>query len=203
MKRHSAIIITGACGYIGYQTLLFFLKKNYLVIAIDKNKKSKRVIKNKFVKYYFSDFAKIKTLNNIFSKYKIIGVIHLAASTNVIDSNLNKKHYFINNYIKTTTLFDYSKKNHVTSFVFASSAAIYNEKFGRLRIKPNNYYGITKYKAENYIVKNNKNKIFYSILRYFNVFGIDRYSQNHPNNNNSLFSNLLFSKKKTISLTNG
>ena len=37
-------------------------------------------------------------------------------------------------------------------------------------------------------------------MRYFNVFGIDRYSQNHPNNNNSLFSNLLFSKKKTISL---
>jgi len=200
MKRYNAIIITGACGYIGYQTLLFFLKKKYLIIAIDRNKKSKRIVQNKFVKYYFSDFAKKKTLNNIFSKYKIIGVIHLAASTNVVESNLNKKDYFINNYTKTVNLFEYSKKNHVTSFVFASSAAIYTEKNHRSFIRPNNYYGITKYKAENYIVKNSKDKIFYSILRYFNVFGVDRYNENHPNNNNSLFSNLLFSKKKIISL---
>ena len=44
MKKNKFVLITGACGYVGFQTSIFFLKKGYSVIGVDKNLNIKRKI---------------------------------------------------------------------------------------------------------------------------------------------------------------
>ena len=200
MKKNKFVLITGACGYIGFQTSVFFLKKGYNVIGVDKNLNIKRKIQNKSIKYYKSDFANKRMLEKIFSNNLIIAVVHLAALTNVKESIKSKKKYLENNYLKTKNLFNYCNKYKIKSFLFSSSAAVYSYKSGQIFTKPKNFYGITKLKSERYIKKNSKN-LNYSILRYFNIYGVDLSTKNFQSTNNSFFSNIQKIKsKKSIDL---
>lgn len=200
MKKNKFVLITGACGYVGFQTSIFFLKKGYSVIGVDKNLNIKRKIQNQSIKYYKSDFANKRILEKIFSNNLIIAVIHLAALTNVKDSLKNKKKYLKNNYLKTIILFNYCNEYKVKAFLFSSSAAVYSYGSGQIYTKPKNIYGITKLKSESYIKKNSK-ILNYSILRYFNIYGVDLFNKNFQSTNNSFFSNIQKIKsKKSIDL---
>ena len=64
----------------------------------------------------------------------------------------------------------------VRNFIFSSTAAVYTDKFFKVKekskVKPKSVYGKTKLLAEKIITKYcKKNKINYGILRYFNVVG--------------------------------
>jgi NAD(P)-dependent dehydrogenase (short-subunit alcohol dehydrogenase family) len=65
------IIILGASGILGYEIIKLLLNKNYNIVALDKEKKSKI---NKFDKFKNFEFIKFNLLNNKFDQkfYKII-----------------------------------------------------------------------------------------------------------------------------------
>jgi NAD(P)-dependent dehydrogenase (short-subunit alcohol dehydrogenase family) len=84
------VIITGCSGLLGRSLCKIFLKKNYIVLGLDKNKS---FIKNKNFFFYTCDLIKeneiIKTLKKINSKFTVSTLINNAAIDHKIENNKN------------------------------------------------------------------------------------------------------------------
>ncbi|MEP7263779.1 MAG: dTDP-glucose 4,6-dehydratase [Bacteroidota bacterium] len=106
------ILITGGAGFIGSHVVRRFLKNypDYNVINLDKltyagnlaNLKDVEHFKNyTFVK---GDICDADLLSHVFEKYKIDGVIHLAAESHVDRSISNPMEFITTNIVGTVTL---------------------------------------------------------------------------------------------------
>ena len=156
--------------------------------------------------------TKLKAENLIkgaFRVNKINSVIHLAASLNVNESQKNPSKYTANNIKSTTNLIKACKDTLVTSFIFSSTAAVYNDGIYKVNEKsptrPKSIYGKTKLKAEMLIKKAfEDNKINYAILRFFNVCGASSSNKiGQINSYDLLFKNLAaatLKKKPSINI---
>ena len=89
MKRN--ILITGGAGFIGSHVVRLFVNKypDYRIINLDKltyagNLANLKDIENKpGYKFVRADICDFETIQNIFARYNIDGVIHLAAESHV------------------------------------------------------------------------------------------------------------------------
>ncbi len=155
------ILITGSSGYIG-NALSLYLKKDFVIKGLDKNNsgnfKSEKI-----------DLLNFKKLDRFIKSYQPNIVIHLAAQS-LVDENINKKKYFLNNVVATKNLIFCLKKNKINNLIFSSTAAVYKYKNIPLKerdiLKPVSSYAKTKKECEKLIKKSNLN---YIILRFFNV----------------------------------
>ena len=91
MESVRNILITGGAGFIGSHVVRLFVNKypSYLVVNLDKltyagNLGNLRDIENK-LNYTFvkADICDFETVLNLFKRYNIDGVIHLAAESHV------------------------------------------------------------------------------------------------------------------------
>lgn len=184
------ILITGCAGFIGYHTADFFLKKNIKIVGIDNlneyydvnlkkdrikllNEKYKK--KFKFIKLDISNYTK---LNNLFIKFKIKKVIHLAAQAGVRYSIFNPNVYLNANIIGFYNILDISKNHKIKHFLFSSSSSVYGDqkKYPILETdetsKPLSFYAATK--KTNEVLSHSYSKIYklpISCLRLFTVYG--------------------------------
>ena len=155
------LIITGASGYIG-SCLVQFLKKKYKISSIDKvYSASSHIIK--------CNMLNLNRLCKILKKEKPDVVIHLAGQS-LVDENINKKKYYLNNVVATKNLIIAMKMNKIENLIFSSTAAIYKYKNTILSenddTNPISTYAKTKFRCEKLIKNSNINSI---ILRFFNV----------------------------------
>ena len=179
MKRSISsknILITGGAGYIG-SILSSTLKKrkNVKILVIDDLSSGKKKYLNcdVFEKFNLCDKKK---LFNFFKRHKISEVIHLAGYTNLRDKNYKK--FDKNNFTATKFLVENIITFKVKKLIFASTASVYgnprkvplNENSS---LKPISFYGKSKLKAENYIIRRSKNKFKSVIFRFFNASGAD------------------------------
>tara|TARA_A100001015_G_scaffold266352_1_gene315499 strand:+ start:1296 stop:2249 length:954 start_codon:yes stop_codon:yes gene_type:complete len=178
------IIITGACGFIGFHLCELFLKKGFFVIGIDnfRNTYDKIYKKTRFnilkkkrnIKILKKDISKMNNLN--FKKVDLI--IHLAGEAGVRDSIKRPNFYIEENTQNTIKVFEFAKKNKVKNIFYASSSSVYGNcntypSSENLVInKPISIYGLSKTACEliayyyNHIFKIN------SIgFRFFTVYG--------------------------------
>lgn len=148
--------ITGYSGVLGKQLLKKLSKYRSLKIImfkgniLEKKKVRNWVLKNKFdIIIHLAAVVAIKKFNlsNIYSSN-----VNFLGTKNIIDSlNLTKKKTFI--FFSST------------SHVYKKSYKKINEKS---KLKPINLYGLSKLKAENYIISNSKiNNYDYCIGRIF------------------------------------
>jgi UDP-glucose 4-epimerase len=170
------ILITGGAGYIGSHIVELLISKNLNVIIIDNLISGYKKLINKKAKFFEIDIKNSKKIKEIIIENKIDSVIHLAASLDVNESQINPKKYYQNNVEGTQYLINACKKTSVKNFIFASTAAVYKDKIFKVSekspLKPKSFYGKTKLKSEIIIKKSFKKiKINYAILRYFNVVG--------------------------------
>lgn len=171
------ILLTGACGYIG-SVLSYHLIKNKIDFAgVDNLSNSSISSFPKSKKLYIGDISDKKLLKNIYNEYSPDGIIHLAASISVAESEKKKFFYYKNNFLKSKIFFDYFKNKKIKLFFFSSTAAVYegspNIKNERLKEKAANYYGFTKKKFEDYLISSKKQRqnLKIKIFRFFNVLG--------------------------------
>ena len=156
-------------GYIG-SCLVYFLKKKYQIIEIDKKDKNRLNLlnKNKIIAY-LSKFKKIKA------------IVHLSGESTV-NENKSYQSYYKNNVLVTKNLIAIAKKFEIPKFIFASTAAVYKSKNSQIteisKILPLSKYAKTKLIAERLI---RKEKEFDSIIfRFFNVSGsLLKIGENH------------------------
>lgn len=163
MKK--TILITGSGGFIGrYLCEKFSLY--YPIIGVDINERDgfENWI---FLKRDINDHKKIK---EIFYKYKIDAVIHLAAVKNLNWCEHNRDASYKTNFLSTLNLYKVSKEFN-SKFIFISSDQVFDGKSGKYKedsLKhPINHYGTLKDLCEDQLIKDNT----VAICRTAMVFG--------------------------------
>lgn len=202
--KNNFILITGGAGYIGSHISHLLLKKNYKILIVDDLSTGKKNFIPKKAKFLFLNILNKKKLKEKLDKYKIDTIIHLASYINVNESEKNPKKYVVDTLEMTQNLLEIAKMKKTKNFIFSSSAAVYGKQ-NKTKVKesdkpnPQSNYGLGKYFCEQ-LIENfcKKNKINYSMLRYFNVVGCDFDNKIGPINEGSLFRNIAsnIAKKK-------
>ena len=119
------VVVTGAAGFIGGETLLKLIDAGYDVLAIDRVMPPGHLIPVP-CQWHTGDFSAELGLDAI-KRFCPDAIIHCAGTSLVGPSMLNPREYYDNNFIKTKILLDYLVKNHdkKVRFIFSSSAAAY------------------------------------------------------------------------------
>jgi UDP-glucose 4-epimerase len=194
------ILLTGATGYIGSHTWVELLEGSFQVVGVDNLSNSSldrlgevSTISKGIPIFIEGDIRDKGLLTNIFSKYSITHVIHLAGLKDVMESMVNEKQYFDVNVEGLRNLLEVMRAHNCFKIIFSSSAAVYGQSatspISEKSIPvPSNYYGETKLEGERLLAEEfNKIPAINSVsLRYFNVAG------SHP-------SGLLFDSVLTTS----
>jgi dTDP-glucose 4,6-dehydratase len=148
------ILITGGAGFIGSHVVRLFVKKypEYKIVNLDKltyagNLKNLQDIENApnytFVKADICDF---ETIFEIFAKYNIDGVLHLAAESHVDRSIKDPFAFAHTNVMGTLSLLQAAKefwKNNMSGKLFYHIST--DEVYGALQMDNNLFTEQTKY----------------------------------------------------------
>lgn len=181
------ILVTGGAGFIGSNLCRFLLEKSFKVICIDnfddfypeeiKLNNIDDLLNHPLFILIRNDIRNRTVLDDIFTKYRINSVIHLAAKAGVRNSISNPTEYFDVNVNGSICLFETMKKYHVKNIVFASSSSVYGNKFGKTTEDDNcdnpiSPYAISKRTIELLLHSYHINSDFNIInLRLFSVYG--------------------------------
>ena len=160
-------VVTGGSGFIGCNLVRYLLKKQYVVINIDKlsysgNKNNlKSISNNKNYFFYKVDINNRKKINKIFTKHKPNGIFNLAAETHVDRSIDNPESFIVSNYLGVYNLLEsilyYEKKNkRKLRLVHISTDEVYGDILkGKsdedYPYKPSSPYSATKAGADHLI----------------------------------------------------
>lgn len=178
---NKTILITGGCGYIGSHVTLLLKNQGFSITVIDNLSTGHTANMLDGVIYEIGDIGDVNFLEEIFNKYSIDIVMHLAAKISMEEATRLPELYYEENLFKSITLMQVSGRHHVKHFIFSSTAAVYgqttektvreNQDFNN----PINPYGKSKYIAELALSQlANEYATQLTILRYFNVAGHDQ-----------------------------
>ncbi|MCP3659864.1 MAG: NAD(P)-dependent oxidoreductase [Bacteroidetes bacterium] len=175
------VLITGASGFIGYNTVLEFVKRKCFVYAII-NKSIRPELKElelqNLIKIIKIDLTNSKEINKRFKDIPVPdAIIHCAGRASDVGW---EREFRKTNFDSVRYLTNIVKEYHVNKFVFISTTDVYGLKDfdGQTEEQldydknPSNYYPKYKIKAERYI-KNNLYKKNYCIIRPAAVYGED------------------------------
>ena len=182
------ILVTGGAGFIGSHLCEKLLENDYKVICLDnfnnyydpkiKEDNIAESLKNKNFALVKGDILDKEFLENVFSKYNIDRVIHLAAVAGVRPSLVAPNKYIEVDIKGTVNLLDMARKYKVEQFIFGSSSSVYgiNSKIPfseedrvDLQISP---YATAKRAGELYCsTYHHLYGVPIIILRFFTVYG--------------------------------
>ena len=153
--------ITGSSGVLGKAIIKEFFKlKKIHIIKFRKDVLDRKSVKNWIISNNFDV------------------IIHLAAIVSTKQFNNSSKYSEKVNYEGTKNIVDnikYSKKKIL--LFFSSTSHVYKKSFHKINeksiVRPINNYGLSKFKAENYIKKNKKNYDF-CIARIFSYTALSQ-----------------------------
>ena len=119
------VVVTGAAGYIGGETLIKLVDAGHDVLAIDRAMPPGHLIPVA-CQWHTGDFASELGLDAI-KLFCPDAIIHCAGTSLVGPSMMDPNEYYNNNFVKTKILLDYLVKNHSKNVrvIFSSSAATY------------------------------------------------------------------------------
>ncbi|MDP3728342.1 MAG: GDP-mannose 4,6-dehydratase [bacterium] len=182
------ILVTGGAGFIGSHVVDALLARGEDVIVVDNFNSyydPKRKIQNIFPHFQKKRFIlaagnveDYSFMQDIFQKYNVRRIVHLAAKAGVRASIEDPVGYKIANIDGTLNLLELAKKHKVENFVFGSSSSVYGNS---LKIpfseddradKPISPYAATKRMSE--LLCHTYNHLFQlpvSCLRFFTVYG--------------------------------
>ena len=194
-KKH--LLIVGGTGFIGYHLARYTINKGWQVSSISRKRKKNKLIKK--VKYIYTNITNNKNLKKKIN-HNFTHVVNLCGYNSNINTKQEKNMVFKINFVGLSNLVDIFLNRNIKKFVQIGSSAEYgniksplNEN---LKCAPNSYYGLSKLKSSNYLLKNFKQNSFpVIILRLFNVYG--------PGQSNNFISQIISgaSKKKIFSVS--
>ena len=188
IKISRKILVTGEAGFIGSNLCDRFLEEDYKVICLDnfndfydpKIKEANVVSALKHEKFTLvrGDILDRELLEDVFSKYDIHKVVHLAAIAGVRPSLVAPDKYIEVDIKGTVNLLEVVRKYEIKQFIFGSSSSVYGinskipfseEDTVDLQISP---YATAKRSGELYCATyHHLYGIPITILRFFTVYG--------------------------------
>jgi UDP-arabinose 4-epimerase len=172
------VLITGGAGYVGSHTCKALAALGYLPIALD-NLAYGHPWAVQWGPFIHGDISDSLVLDQIFSEYQPIAVIHFAAYAYVGESVEHPAKYYQNNVAGSISLLDAMRRHSCRKIIFSSSCSTYGMPL-QVPIPENhpqnpiNPYGRTKLMMEQIIQDyGSAYGIRYAILRYFNAAGAD------------------------------
>ena len=178
-----AILVLGGAGYIGSHTVCELIGAGRDVVVADNLQTGFRAAVHPKARFYELDIREQASLDKVFEKEKIDGVIHFAAFSQVGESMTKPLKYYENNLWGTTSLLKSMVAHGVDKIVFSSTAATYGEPesvpiLESDKTQPTNCYGETKLAMEKMMGWTGRaHDLRYVALRYFNACGA------HPSGN--------------------
>ena len=181
MKR---ILVTGACGFIGYHVCKALLKDGHYVIGLDNfnNYYSPQLkearAKNLEMEVFRIDICDKHLIVRLIQDHQITHIIHLAAQAGVRHSLTHPEDYASSNLDGFISLLEACRHFPTIKFIFASSSSVYgsNKKIpfqeNDKTDMPTNLYGATK-KANELLAYSYHHLFNISMigLRFFTVYG--------------------------------
>ena len=172
-----AILVLGGAGYIGSHTVYELIGAGRDVVVADNLQTGFRAAVHPRARFYEADIRDKASIDAVFEKEHIDGVIHFAAFSQVGESMTKPLKYYENNLWGTTSLLKSMVAHGVDKIVFSSTAATYGEP-ERVpitegdRTEPTNCYGQTKLAMEKLMSWTGRaHGLRYVALRYFNACG--------------------------------
>ena len=167
------ILVTGGAGFIGSHISDIFIENSYEIIIADNLSTGRKENINEKAIFYNIDIKDYGALEDIFKRYNIEYVIHLAAQVSVPYSMRDPINDANENIIASLNVLELSKKYNIKKIIVSSSAAVYGmPKYLPIdenhTVSPISYYGVSKLTMEKYIELYN---IDYIICRFSNVYG--------------------------------
>jgi len=175
--RTMNILVTGGAGYVGSIVTEELLNKGYRVIILDNLQQGHKEAVLPEAEFILADICQAQQLEDVFNRFEIDAVMHMAAETVVEYSMTDPRRYFHNNIVGGINLLDAMLKHGVYKFAFSSSAAVYGDpesipiEEGHLKL-PVNSYGESKLMFEHILQWYGKAYgLKHIFLRYFNAAG--------------------------------
>tara|TARA_Y100000768_G_scaffold385637_1_gene372178 strand:- start:158 stop:1117 length:960 start_codon:yes stop_codon:yes gene_type:complete len=129
------IIVTGACGFIGFHLVSTLLSNGFEVLGIDninnyydpKLKKSRlnRLREKYNFKFQNSDISDKKSIEPIFNSFCPNKVVNLAAQAGVRYSLSHPHKYIESNIVGFMNILELSRENNIEGLIYASSSSVY------------------------------------------------------------------------------
>lgn len=172
------VLVIGGAGYIGSHVVKELMAKGHSVTVFDNL--SSGLIQNLFEENDFiaGNILHKEDLDAAFDR-GFDAFIHLAAFKAAGESMVKPEKYSVNNITGTLNILNSAVEHNCLNMVFSSSAAVFGEP-QYLPIdenhpkNPENYYGFTKLKIEEFMAWYEKLKgLHFAALRYFNAAGYD------------------------------
>lgn len=200
-------LITGGAGFIGSRLVHYLKNKNNKIYIIDDLSTGQRNnLRNlpKNVTFIKGDCSNPKILDKI-KKIKFDTIFHLAGQSSGEISFDSPTNDLNRNLLSTVKLAEFSVKNKVRKFIYASSMSVYgnlnykdslaNEKS---ECNPLSFYGISKLSSERYLKTFAKLGLNTTILRFFNVYGPNQNLKNLRQGMISIYLAQLLKSNKVI-----
>jgi UDP-glucose 4-epimerase len=173
------VVVTGAAGYIGGETLLKLVDAGHDVLAIDRDMPPGHLMAVP-CSWHTGDFASDLGLDAI-KLFCPDAIVHCAGTSLVGPSISDPEDYYNNNFIKTKLLLDYLVNNHYKKvrIIFSSSAATYGNPIMTPchevdPAEPISPYGQSKLMIEWMLQSYQRAyELDYVAFRYFNACGAD------------------------------
>jgi len=174
----SKIFVTGAAGFIGSNLVEAFLKKNDLVIGIDRDESRAHILKP-FLKSFSMVWDDIKYMEAYYEHLKDIDIIyHMAAASDIARSANNPSYDLVENVQGTHKILEMMRKLDLENLVFPSTSVVYGENVPRPTpenqgdFRPISQYAASKAAVENFVhAYANMYGIKAWIFRFANVMG--------------------------------
>lgn len=172
------VLVIGGAGYIGSHVVKELMKKGHSVTVFDNLSSGLRenlFAENEFI---YGNILIEADLEKAFAK-GFDAFIHLAAFKAAGESMIEPEKYSVNNITGTLNIMNAAVKHNCLKMVFSSSAATFGEpQYLPIDEKhpknPENYYGFTKLKIEEFMGWYDKLRgLKFAALRYFNAAGYD------------------------------